>query len=167
MLIKLILGHEQAKSLYRSVLVLESGEITSLFLLRSLDTPSQTQSLQLGTVSDNFQLSVVISFVVVFTATIIVQLFSRFFLQNGRFNISQKCVCQSVIFGSLTLKNTNYVILGGNLIFKEIRLEPVMLNFLAKSKNLRNRISEEPIYKRGKVLEKAAGNRYLQFPDTK
>ena len=27
-------------------------------------------------------------------------------------------MCQSVIFGSLTLRNTKYVILGGNLIFK-------------------------------------------------
>ena len=27
-------------------------------------------------------------------------------------------MCQSVIFGSLTLRNTKYVILGGNLIFQ-------------------------------------------------
>ena len=28
-------------------------------------------------------------------------------------------MCQSVIFGSLTLRNTKYVILGGNLIFQK------------------------------------------------
>ena len=42
-----------------------------------------------------------------------------------------------------------------------------MLKFLAKTKNLRNKRSERPIYNRGKVLEKAAGNYYSQFPDTK
>ena len=31
-------------------------------------------------------------------------------------------MCQSVIFGSLTLRNTNYVILGGNLIFQKFEL---------------------------------------------
>ena len=45
-------------------------------------------------------------------------------------------------------------------------MEPVMLNFLAKTENLKNRRSEHPIYNRGKVLKKAAGNFYSQFPDT-
>ena len=42
-----------------------------------------------------------------------------------------------------------------------------MLNFLAKTENLRNTRSEQPIYNRGKVLENAAGNCNSQFPDTK
>ena len=52
-------------------------------------------------------------------------------------------------------------------MFQKIRIEPVMLNFLAKTENLKNRRSNQPIYNRGKVLEKAAGNCYSQFPDTK
>ena len=36
-----------------------------------------------------------------------------------------------------------------------------MLNFLAKTENLRNTRSEPPNYNRGKVVEKS----YLQFPD--
>ena len=32
--------------------------------------------------------------------------------------LSPGSMCQSVISGSLTLRNTNYVILGGNLIFQ-------------------------------------------------
>ena len=65
-------------------------------------------------------------------------------------------MCQSVIFGSLTLRNTNYVILRGKLVFPKIRIEPVMLNFLAKTENLRSTRSEQPIYNRGKVLEKSS-----------
>ena len=103
MLFKFNSGHDQeAKNLYLLVRVprprllrfLESGEITSLFPFRKAGhtnpipfpvrvncsvTIEATQSLRLGTVSDNFQLSVVISFVVVFTATIVVLFFSRFF----------------------------------------------------------------------------------------
>ena len=56
---------------------------------------------------------------------------------------------------------------GRKFDFSKIRIEPVMLNFLAETKNLRNRKSEHPAYNRGKVLEKAAGNCYSQFPDTK
>ena len=40
-----------------------------------------------------------------------------------------------------------------------------MLKFLATTKNIRKTISEKPIYNRGKVVEKAAGNCYSQFPD--
>ena len=42
-------------------------------------------------------------------------------------------------------------------IFSKIRIEPVMLNFLAKTENLRYRRSEQPIYNRGKVVEKSSG----------
>ena len=50
--------------------------------------------------------------------------------------------------------------------FSKFRIEPVMLNFLAKTENLRNTRSKQPINNRGKVLEKAGGNCYSQFPDT-
>ena len=46
-----------------------------------------TQSLQIGAVSDNFQLSELsISFVVIPTATIVVLFFFLVFLEYGRFN---------------------------------------------------------------------------------
>ena len=38
-----------------------------------------------------------------------------------------------------------------------------MLNFLAKTENLRKRRSEQPIYNRGNVLEKSAGNCYCDI----
>ena len=46
---------------------------------------------------------------------------------------------------------------GMKFNFSKIRIEPVMLNFLAKTENLRNARSEQPIYNRGKVLEKSSG----------
>ena len=46
---------------------------------------------------------------------------------------------------------------GMKINFSKIRIEPVMLNFLAKTENLRNARSEQPIYNRGKVLEKSSG----------
>ena len=56
---------------------------------------------------------------------------------------------------------------GKKFNFSKFRMEPVMLNFLTKTKNLRKRRSEHPIYNRGKVLKNAARNCYSQFPDTK
>ena len=41
--------------------------------------------------------------------------------------------------------------------FLKIRIEPVMLNFLAKTENLRNTRSERPNEKRGKVVEFSSG----------
>ena len=38
--------------------------------------------------------------------------------------------------------------------FSKIRIEPVMLNFLATTENLRNEKSEPPSYNRGKVVKK-------------
>ena len=46
---------------------------------------------------------------------------------------------------------------GRKFDFSKIRIEPVMLNFLAETKNLRNRKSEHPIYNRGKLIEKNSG----------
>ena len=56
---------------------------------------------------------------------------------------------------------------GRKFNFSKFRMEPVMLSFLAKTENLRNRRSEHRIYNRGKLPKKAAGNCYSQFPDTK
>ena len=44
---------------------------------------------------------------------------------------------------------------GMKLNFSKIRIEPVMLSFLAKNENLRKTRSEQPNYNRGKVLEKS------------
>ena len=41
---------------------------------------------------------------------------------------------------------------GRKFNFSKFRMGPVMLNFLAKTENLRNRRSERPMYNRGKVL---------------
>ena len=50
--------------------------------------------------------------------------------------------------------------------FSKIRIGHVMLKFLATTKNIRKIRSEQPIYNRGKVIEKkTAGNCYSQFPD--
>ena len=40
-----------------------------------------------------------------------------------------------------------------------------MLKYLATAENIRKLISEKPIYNRGKVVEKAAGNFFSKFPD--
>ena len=81
--------------------------------------------------------------------------------------LSPGSICQSVIFGSLTLRNTNYVILGENLIFQKFESSLSCSNFSRKLKiseiedqNIRFTIE-------GKYLKKAAGNCYSQFPDTK
>ena len=39
--------------------------------------------------------------------------------------------------------------------FSKNRIEPVMLNFLATTENLRNTRSEQPNYKRGKLIKKS------------
>ena len=41
--------------------------------------------------------------------------------------------------------------------FSKIRIEPVMLNFLATTENLRNIKSKQPNYNRRKVIEKSSG----------
>ena len=41
--------------------------------------------------------------------------------------------------------------------FSKIRIEPVMLNFLAKTENLRNTRLEPPNYNRGKIMKKSSG----------
>ena len=48
--------------------------------------------------------------------------------------LSPRSMCQSVIFGSLTLRNTNYVILGGNLIFQNFEVSLSCSTFSRKLK---------------------------------
>ena len=79
--------------------------------------------------------------------------------------LSPGSMCQSVIFGSLTLSSTNHVILGGNLIFRNFELSLSCSTFSRELKiseiedqNIRFAIA-------GKYLNKTAGNCYSQFPD--
>ena len=76
-------------------------------------------------------------------------------------------MCQSVIFGSLTLRNTNYVILGGNLIFQKFELSLSCSTFSRKLKISEIEDKNSRLTIAGKYLKKAAGNCYSQFPDTK
>ena len=69
--------------------------------------------------------------------------------------LSPGSMCQSVLFGSLTLRNTNYVSLGGK----------IMLNFLAKTENLRNTRSERPDNNRGKVVNLSSGKLLFAISD--
>ena len=59
-------------------------------------------------------------------------------------------LCQSVISGSLTLSNTKIRSFGMKFYFSKIRMEPVMLSFLAKTSNIK---SEQPNYNCGKVVK--------------
>ena len=45
--------------------------------------------------------------------------------------VSPGSMCQSVIFGSLTLRDTKIHDFGVKFYFSKFRMEPVMLNFLA------------------------------------
>ena len=44
-------------------------------------------------------------------------------------------MCQSVISGSLTLRDTNIRDFGVKFYFSKFRMEPVMLSFLATTEN--------------------------------
>ena len=61
-------------------------------------------------------------------------------------------MCQSVIFGSLTLRKARALDFGVKLSFSKIRMEPVMHDFLGK------------VAIAGKLQEKSVGNCYSQFP---
>ena len=74
-------------------------------------------------------------------------------------------MCQSVIFGSLTLRNTNYVILGGNLIFQKFELSLSCSIFSRELKVSEIQDQNNRFTIAGKYLKKAAGNCYSQFPD--
>ena len=49
--------------------------------------------------------------------------------------------------------------------FSNFRIGHVRLKFLATTENIRKIRSEQPIYNRGKVLEKSSGKNYFQFRD--
>ena len=49
-------------------------------------------------------------------------------------------MCQSVIFGSLTLRNTRALNFGVKFDFSKIRMEPVMHDFLAITENRKSEI---------------------------
>ena len=67
--------------------------------------------------------------------------------------------------GSLTLRNTNHVILGGNLIFQKFDSSLSCSTFSRKLKISELEDQNNRFTIAGKYLKKAAGN--SQFPDTK
>ena len=74
---------------------------------------------------------------------------------------------QSVIFGSLTLRNRSYVILGGNLVFQKFESSLSCSTFSRELKISEIQDQNNQFTIAGKYLKKAAGNCYSQFPDTK
>ena len=79
--------------------------------------------------------------------------------------LSPGSMCQSVIFGILTLRNTNYVILGGRLIFQKFVLSLSCSTFSRKLKISEIQDENNRFTIAGKYLKNAAGNFYSQFPD--
>ena len=67
--------------------------------------------------------------------------------------LSPGSMCQSVISGSLTLRDMKIRDFGVKFLFSKFLMEPVMLSFLAPTENAKSEESERPIYNRGKVLE--------------
>ena len=57
--------------------------------------------------------------------------------------LSPGSMCQSVISGSLTLRDTNIHDFGVKFYFSKFRMEPVMLSFLATTET-QNEKSERP-----------------------
>ena len=66
-------------------------------------------------------------------------------------------MCQSVIFGSLTLRNTNYVIMGGNLIFQKFELSLSCSTFSRKLKISEIQDQNNQFTIAGKYLKKSSG----------
>ena len=62
-------------------------------------------------------------------------------------------MCQSVISGSLTLRNTKYVVLGRSLIFQKFELSVSCSTFSRQLKTSEIK-SERPNRNRGKEAEK-------------
>ena len=65
--------------------------------------------------------------------------------------LSPGSICQSVIFGSLTLRKARALSFGVKFNFSKIRMEPVMHDFLAITKNRKKKKSEQSSNNRGKV----------------
>ena len=51
--------------------------------------------------------------------------------------LSPGSMCQSVISGNLTLRDTNIRDFGVKFYFSKLRMEPVMLSFLATTENIK------------------------------
>ena len=73
-------------------------------------------------------------------------------------------MCQSVIFGSLTLRKTRTLNLGVKFDFSKIRMEPVMHDFLAIFENRKRENQNDRVTIAGKLPDETVGNCYSQFP---
>ena len=73
-------------------------------------------------------------------------------------------MCQSVISGSLTLRNTKLRGFGMKFYFSKIRMEPVMLSFLATTENIKKKENDR-IDNCGKVTEKQREIAIRNFQD--
>ena len=62
-------------------------------------------------------------------------------------------MCQSVISRSLTLRDTNIRGFRVKFYFSKIRMEPVMLSFLATTENIKIRNQNDRINNCGKVVK--------------
>ena len=65
--------------------------------------------------------------------------------------------CQSVRFGSLTLRKTFSRDFGVKCNFSKTQIEHVMLKFLATTENIRIKRSEESNYNREKLVKNSSG----------
>ena len=63
-------------------------------------------------------------------------------------------MCQSVIFGSLTLRKARALNFGVKFNFSKIRMEPVMHDFLAITEKPKKRIQNDRITIAGKLSDK-------------
>ena len=75
-----------------------------------------------------------------------------------------KGLCQSVISGSLTLRNTKIRGFGMKFNFSKIRMEPVMLSFLATTENIKYKIRTAELQLRESCQKYTVGNCYSQYP---
>ena len=72
------------------------------------------------------------------------------------FNLRKTCVhlCQSVISGSLTLRDTKIRDFRVKFYFSKFRMEPVIISFLAPTENTSEKIRTTDITIAGKYLRK-------------
>ena len=67
--------------------------------------------------------------------------------------LSPGSMCQSVIFGSLTLRDTKIRNFGVKFYFSKFRMEPVTLSFLATTENTKRKIRTTEFTIAGKYLK--------------
>ena len=65
--------------------------------------------------------------------------------------LSPWSMCQSVISRSLTLRDTNIRDFGVKFYFSKIRMEPVMLSFLATTENIKRKMRTTELTIAGKL----------------